>query len=157
MRGRCCNPLAGRRGQSDFGQERQRHRKDRGVSLEHGPPLATCRNPSVRPVDGDDGSAEMERSALPAAFRFEIRDERAIAFLDPPMLALFAAQPFVAERDGAEAARVGRVVAFDRPRDHPPQPIVLPIAKMHLQEFGNRQIGFHCPQGAVKAARMRQR
>ena len=54
--------------------------------------------------------------------------------------------------EGAGAARVGRVVAFDHACDCPPQPIVLPTGKMRLQEFGDRHIGCHRAQGLVEPA-----
>ena len=70
-------------------------------------------------------------------------DQRAVAFGDPPVLAVVPGHPFVAKCEGAGAARVGRIVALDRPRDRPPQLVVSPIGKMRLQKFGDRQIGFH--------------
>ncbi len=57
-------------------------------------------------VDGRHGSAEMARGAVPAVFGYGILDERAIVLYDPPLLTEFPAHPFVAEGEGAGAARV---------------------------------------------------
>src|SRR6266436_851876 len=75
-----CYPLARRRRKRDFGQERQWRCNDRGIGLEDGAVVTACGNPSACLVDGRYGSAEMDRGIVPAAFGFEILDERAIAF-----------------------------------------------------------------------------
>ena len=93
----------------------------------------------------------MDRGTVPAAFRLEILDKRAMALRDPPVLTLVAGHPLVAECERAGTARVGCVVAFDGPRDRLPQPIVLPAGKMRLQEIGDRQIDSHRAQGLVEA------
>jgi hypothetical protein len=48
------------------------------------------------------------------------------------------AHPFVAQGEGADAVRVGRVITLDHSFDCLAQLTVLPIGKMRLQEFGNR-------------------
>ena len=63
----CC-PLARRRRQRDFGQERERHGKDRGVGLERGAVATAHGNPSAGLVNRRYGSAEMDRGSVPAAF-----------------------------------------------------------------------------------------
>ena len=152
-----CRPLTRRRRQRDFGQQRQRHCNDCGIGLENAAVVAASGNPSACLVDRGYRRAEMDRGAVPAAFRSEILDQRAIASRNPPVLTLVPGRPLIAQREGAGAARVGRVIALDGPRDRPPQPIVLPVGKMPLQEIGNRQIGFHRAQGPVKPILMRDR
>ena len=119
--------------------------------------VRACGNPSASLVDGGYGSAEMDRDTVAAALGCEMLDERAVTLRDPPVLTFVAGHPFVAQCEGAGTARVGRVVALDRSCDGSPQLIELPIGKMRLQEFGDRQIGFHRLQGSVKPIRMRQR
>jgi hypothetical protein len=80
-----------------------------------------------------------------------------VALRDPPVLTVIAGHPFVAQRQGAGAPRVGRIVALHCPRDGPPQLVVLPTGKMRLQEFGDRQIGLHLAQGLVEPPGMRKR
>src|SRR4029077_3884552 len=142
---------------SDCGQEGWWYGNDRRIGLEDGAATAESANPSARLVDGGYGGVEMDRGTVPAAFGCEVIDERAIASPDPPVLTLVPGHPLVAECEGAGAARVGCVVTLDRPRDCLPQPIVLPVCKMRLQEVGNRQIGFHGAQGLVKPIHMRNR
>ncbi|MGC2200518.1 MAG: hypothetical protein WA633_10290, partial [Stellaceae bacterium] len=72
--------------------------------------MTTRGDPSAARVDGRHGSAEMDRGAVPAAFGYEIFDERAIALYDPPLLTEFPAHPFVAECEGAGTVWVGRVI-----------------------------------------------
>jgi hypothetical protein len=99
----------------------------------------------------------MDRGTEPAAFGDEILDERAVTLRDSPLLTFSPSHPFVANCKNAGTTRVGRIVAFDHPRDCPPQLIVLPTGKMRLQEFGDGQIGFHRLQGLIKPTRMRKR
>ena len=96
--------------------------------------------PPVDIVNGRHGGAEMDRGTVRAALGYEKLDERTIAFQDPPLLMESLAHPFVAEGEGAGAARVGRVVTLDHPRDCPPQLTVLPTGKMRLQEFGKQLV-----------------
>ena len=81
-----CYPLARRRRQRDFGQDRRRHGKDRSIGLENGAVATACGDPCARLVDRGDRSAETDRGAVPAAFGFEILDKRAITSRDPPVL-----------------------------------------------------------------------
>src|SRR5260370_587865 len=82
--------------------------------------------------------------------------EVGIAVRDPPLLTPSPGQPFVADCEGAGVARIGRIVALDHPRGCPPQLTVSRTGKVHLQEFGDRQIGFRPRQGLVKPTRMRK-
>jgi len=126
------------------------------IAFDDGAVVTACRDPSADRVDRSYGRAEMNGGALPAAFGDQMPDERAIAFPDPPVLAIVPSRPLVAEREGAEAGRVGRVVALDRSCDRPPHLVVSPIGKMRLQKFGDRQIGFHLAHGLVESSHMRR-
>jgi hypothetical protein len=80
-----------------FCQEGKRHGKDLSIGLEDGAVVTTCGEPSTARVDDRHGSAEMDRGAVPAAFGYEILDERAIVLYGPPLLTEFQAHPVVAE------------------------------------------------------------
>ena len=149
--------LARRRGQRDFGKERERHGQDRDIGLEHSAVVTARGDPVAALVNRRHGGVEMDRGSASAAFGCEMLDQRAIALGDPPVQTVVPGHPFVAQGEGAGTARVGRVVALDRPRDRPPQLIVLPFGKMRFEEFGNRQIGFHRHQGPVKPIHMTRR
>ena len=99
----------------------------------------------------------MERGSVPAASGCKILDQRAVAFRDAPVRTVIPGHPFVAEREGAGAARVSRVVALDHSGDRPPHLVVSPIGKMPLQKFGDRQIGVHLAQSLIEPAHMRRR
>src|SRR5437870_2109790 len=99
-----------------------------------------CCNPAAALANGRYRSAEMDHGTVLAALRCEILDDLAVALRDPPVLTVIPGHPFVAQRQGAGAPRVGRIIALHCPRDGPPQLVVLPIGKMRLQEFGDRQI-----------------
>jgi len=94
---------------------------------------------------------------VPAAFGFEIVDQRAIALLDAAVLAVVARRPFIAQRERTEAGRVGGVVTLDGARHGPPQPFVFRPGEMRPQEFGDRQVGFYRPQNLIEPARVRKR
>jgi hypothetical protein len=95
--------------------------------------------PSSALVDGRHGGAEMDRGTLSAALGYEKFDERAISPRDSPLPTESMAHPFVAQGEGADAVRVGRVKTLDHSFDYLAQLTVLAIAKMRLQEFGNRR------------------
>src|ERR1700730_10918212 len=101
-----CRPIARRRRKRDFGQERRWRCNDRSIGLEDGAVVTASGNPSGPLVDGGYSSAEMDRGIVPAAFRFEILDERAMAFRDPPVLTLVPGHPLVANCEGGGTARV---------------------------------------------------
>src|SRR5262249_43110149 len=122
----------------DFGQDGERHSKDRSIRLEDGAVATTSGNPSAALVDGRHGGAEMDRGTLPAALGYEKPDERAISPRDPPLPTESVAHPFVAQCEGAGAVRVGGVITLNHPLDCPAQLTVLPIGKMRLKEFGDR-------------------
>ena len=76
----------------------------------HGDPVTAL-------VGGRNGSAETDDRTVSAAFGRQILDERAVSLRDPPVLTIVSGHPFLAEREGAGAARIGRIIALDRPRD----------------------------------------
>src|SRR5271166_6424467 len=63
-----CYLLARRRRKHDLGQYREWHGQDRAVGLELGAVVTTRGNPPACLVNRRYGSAEMEGSAVPAAF-----------------------------------------------------------------------------------------
>src|SRR5260221_7626797 len=106
--------------------------------VEGGAVATTSGNSSAVLIDGRHGGAEMDRGTLPAALGYEKLDERAISPRDPPLPTESVAHPFVAQCEGADAVRVGRVITLDHSLDCLAQLTVLPVGKMHLQEFGDR-------------------
>src|SRR5262249_32077760 len=122
----------------DFGQDGERHGKNRGIPLDGGAVVTTSGNPSSALVDGPHGGAEMDRRTLSTALGCEKLDERAISPRNPPLPTESVAHPLVAQCEGAGAVRVGRVITLHHSLDCPAQFIVLPIGKMRLQEFGDR-------------------
>src|SRR5262249_3797638 len=127
----------GRR-ERDYGQDGERQRKDRGIRLEGGAVVTPSGNPSSGLVDGRHGGAETDRGTLSAALGYEKLDECTISPCDPPLPTESVAHPFVAQGEGAGAARVGRVITLDHSLDCLAQVTVLPVGKMRLQEFGDR-------------------
>jgi hypothetical protein len=125
-------------GKRDFGQDGERHGKNRGIRLDGGAVVTTSGNPSSALVDGRHGGAEMDRGTLSTALGYEKLDERAISPRNPPLPTESVAHPLVAQCEGAGVVRVGRVITLDHSLDCPPQLTVLPIGKMRLQKFGNR-------------------
>src|SRR5262249_22178769 len=65
--------------------------------------------------------AEMEPSAVLAAFGCEKLDQRTVTPNNASVLPVVPCRPLVAERQGAEAPRVGGVVTLDCPRDRASQ------------------------------------
>src|SRR5262249_46747670 len=122
----------------DFVQDGERHGKDRGIRLEGGAVVTTSGNPSSAVIDGRHGRAETDRGTLSAALGYEKLDAPAISPRDPTLPTESVAHPFVAQREGACALWVGRVITLDHSLDCPAQLTVLPIGKMRLQELGDR-------------------
>src|SRR5437868_408027 len=94
-------------------------------------------------LEGRYRRAEMNRGAVPAAAGGKIFDQRAVAFPDPPVLAIVASHPLVAQRKRAEAARVGCIVTLDGSRDRAAHFLVFPVSEMRLQKVGDGQVGCH--------------
>src|SRR5215217_109472 len=91
--GRGCCSLTRRRRQRDFGQQRERHGKDHGIGLEARPVVTACGDSAAQLLDGDYGSAEVNRGTVSAAFVCEMLDESTIASLNPSVLAVVPGHP----------------------------------------------------------------